>query len=216
MRITLIILVVLNFVSCKKDKIVPEKKNVPYIISEEGDKFRRKKVLGPNYDTITLVTRVPKYFYGTENFIIDKNSNLYYYQLKKRYKEKEWGFVCGTGLEEEYKKDTIPIFKGLDAEKMIQVSINSIDEFVKMNLQNGEVNAVKIASQNDTLKSNTYYKLIEALDKNLSFKEDRDLYFIYRTTQEEDTVLYYKNHKKYYNTDSIKWDMKRIKFSKKK
>lgn len=215
MRITLITLLVLNFVSCKKEYKAPKKENAPYIISEQGDKFRRKEVSGPNNDTIVLVTRVPKYFYGTENFIIDKNSNLYYYQLVKKYKTEDLVMICGTGLEEEYKKDTISVFKNLNIEKMIQITANSIDEFIKTNLQKGEINAVKIASQLDTLKSNTYYKLIEALEKNLSFKEDRDLYLIYRTTQEEDTVLHYKKNKKYYNPDLIKWDLKRIKFSKK-
>ena len=74
---------------------------------------------------------------------------------------------------------------------------------------------VKIGSQLDTLKSNTYFKLQEALDKHLSFSQDRDCYVAYRTTQEEDTVLHYKKNNRLYRPELIKWDLKRIKFIKK-
>lgn len=206
MRFVFFVIVCFSIISCKKES--SKFKNEPYIISLERKKYDHCDTC----KTIPLI-RLPIYFYGTENFIIDKNSNLYYYQLKKHYKEDEFVMICGTGLEDEIKKDSIPIFKDLKPEQIIQIPLNSLDDFIKLNIRKEERNLVKIASQKDTLNSIAYYKLVEALGKNLDFNyPDRDFSAIYNTTQEEDTVLAYLKNKKYYNPNEIKWDLKRIKF----
>ena len=201
--LTMVFGMVFGMVSCEKKKNVEEGKYPIHIISEYFRKNEELQKKAKDGDTLIIPPPIlPKYLYGSENFILDDSSNVYYYQRK---------FViqfCGTGLE----KDTIPVFENIQPEYLIKVPISSISEFVKLNIRKGERNLVKIASQKDTLNSEAYFKLLNALDNNLDFREDRDVYLAYRTTQEEDTVLYYKKHKEYYDSDSVKWDMKRIRF----
>ncbi len=45
---------------------------------------------------------MPRYKYGTENFILDDSSNIYYYQLEKYFS----AVGCGTGME----LDSLPYF----------------------------------------------------------------------------------------------------------
>lgn len=212
MRVIFIMIISMILLSCQKKKII-DKKYPVYIISE---KFREYEVSKENYkkgnnDSITIVQPLlPKYLYGTDNFILDKESNVFYYQQKDEFIRA----MCGTGMEEEMEKDSIPIFKNLTPEIIIQIPLNSIEDFLKLNFRKGKRNLVKIASQKDTLNSNAYYKLVEALDKCLNFKNDNDVWVIYPSTQEEDTVLFYKKIDKEYNSQKIKWDLKRIKFLK--
>lgn len=205
MRILFFLCAVFGLISCDKKVKIKEKKYPVHIISKY---FRENKELRKRYkegDTsIILQPFLPRYLYGTENFILDDSSNIYYYQLERYFS----AVGCGNDME----LDSIPFFLNIKPENIIRLSVNSIDDFVKLNIRQGERNLVKIASQKDTLNSKAYFKLQEALDKNLKFREDSDIYTAYPTTQEEDTVLYYKKHKKDYYADSIKRDKKRIRF----
>lgn len=191
MRIVLIIILALNLASCKKNEVIDEKVNAPYVISVEDNPLKPKEINPP--------------FFGSNNFIIDFKDSVYYFQRP------EIDFICGTG----WYKDMLPEFGNLNPNELIKIPLNDIDNFVTKNSHKGVRNFFTIASQKDTLKSKSFFDLHKSIIKNIS-KEDRDFSIIRRSWQEEDTVLYYKNHKKYYNPDSIKWDMKRITFPKNK
>lgn len=212
MRFVLFLMIIFGVISCEKKNDLKKNKYKTYVISTERKKYEEALILGKNCDTcIVPLVHMPIYLYGTENFILDDSSNVYYYQLERFYS----AAGCGTGMEEEMKRDSIPVFKSLIPERIIQIPLSYIDDFIRLNLRRDERNLVKIASQKDTLDSDAYFKLIEALENNLEFRYDNDSYFVYRTTQEEDSVLHYKKYKKIYDTDSIKWDKNRIKFPKK-
>lgn len=203
MRLFYFLCFVLGFISCNKNEKITEYR--PYIISEERKNYEMQDELYKEgkIDKVVLMN-LPKYFYGSENFILDDSSNVYYYQLER--------FFSASGCGTDTGKDSISYFLNLKPENLIKLPIESIDNFVKLNFRNGERNAVKIASQKDTLNSKAYFKLQESLDKYLDYREDRDIYLIYPTTQEEDVVLLYKKRKKDYKSDSIKWDNKKIRF----
>lgn len=191
----------LGFISCGKKN---DEENIkPYIISKVCKDYQKaveksKKNTNGNPPLPPLV----KWGYGQENFIIDDSLNVFYYQ----FQPKIYGGCIPTY------DDDIPYFQNIGPDLLIQLPKESLLEFVKLNFKRGIRNKVKIASQKDTLNSKQYFDLLEAFDKYLDRHEDGDRYAIFASTQEEDTVLYYKKHKKWYNSDSIKWDKKRIRF----
>lgn len=180
--------------SCgKKKENTTTKKNKPYIISQENN----RQII--NGDTI-LPPPIPGFLvYGTNTFIIDSDSVIYY------FKRGNLGHICGNGE----KGDTIPYFIDLQPKDLIQIPTNSISTFIKLNYKDDFRNMTFIASKLDTLKTKAYFDLVHALRSSL---KERDSYFMRRTTQEEDTVLKYKKNNKYYNSKSIKWDHERITF----
>ncbi|MFC4815962.1 hypothetical protein [Flavobacterium sp. GCM10023249] len=201
MRVLFFLCAVFGLISCGKK--VGESSDKPYVISEERRKYEMQDELYEKgeIDKIVLMN-LPKYFYGSENFILDDSSNVFYYHFQPKIYES-----CIP-----FEDDDIPYFQGLEPDLLIQLPKESLAAFVKLNFRRGIKNKVKIASQKDTLNSKAYFKIRHALDKYLSFRPDNDIYLVYPTTQEEDSVLYYKKHQKVYNPDSIKWDKKRIRF----
>ena len=203
MRILFFLCVVLGLISCEKKTV--EKEYEPYIISKvwKGYQEGRKKA---KLNKSAIMEPPPpvrmKWGYGYQNFIIDDSLNVFYYEFQPQFTE--------SCIETE--DDTIPYFQDLRPGLLIQLPKESLVEFVKLNFKRGIRNEVKIASQKDTLDSKQYYDLLKAFDKYLDGYEDGDIYGIFATTQEEDTILYYKKHQKWYNPDSIKWDKKRIRF----
>ncbi|MDR6761068.1 hypothetical protein J2Y38_001266 [Flavobacterium sp. 2755] len=168
-------------------------KNKPYIISQENN----RQII--NGDTI-LPPPIPGFLvYGTNTFIIDSDSIIYY------FKRGNVGHICGNWK----RSDTIPDYINLQPKDLIKIPNNSISEFVKLNYKDKFRNLTFISSKVDTLKTKNYFDLVKAI--KLSLKE-RDKYFIRRTTQEEDTVLKYKKNNAYYNSENIKWDQDRITF----
>jgi len=167
------------------------KKNIPYIISQ-------KTHVLINNDTVSSPPIPGWLVYGTDTFIINSDTTAYYFQ------NKEIGFICGTP-----DADTIPYFSDLHPRDLITISNKNIYDFIKLNYNNDFRNATFIASQSDTLNSKMFFDLYKSLKK---FERDRDFISIRPTTQEEDTILYYKRNNEYYNSSNIKWDKKRIKF----
>ncbi|MFA9189760.1 hypothetical protein AAGV28_00125 [Flavobacterium sp. FZUC8N2.13] len=193
-RIVLGFMICLFFGNCSKKREIKEE-NLPYIISKNYN----KKIIRGNV-TVPPPPPTPGWLiYGTNTFIINSDSTLYYFQNSKT------GYICGTRSE----FDTIPHFINLQPKDIIEIPVNSITDFIKLNYKDDFRNITFIASKSDTLKSKIYFDLKKALDLSLS---DRDFYQIRRTTQEEDTVLIYKKSNKYYNSDDIRWDKTRIKF----
>lgn len=186
-------IVCLLLLSCSKKKENTTIKNKPYIISQENN----RQII--NGDTITPPPIPGFLVYGTNTFIIDFDSTIYY------FKRGDVGHICGNWSE----NDTIPDYINLHPKDLIKIPDNLISEFVKLNYKDKFRNLTFISSKVDTLKTKNYFDLVKAI--KLSLKE-RDKYFIRRTTQEEDTVLKYKKNNEYYNSENIKWDDKRITF----
>ena len=188
-------LICLLMVNCSKKENT--RQNIPFIFSKENihfapsSKFSKEKIPPPPIPGDLL--------YGTNTFIIDKDSKIYYFQRNKI------GFICGNISE----GDTLPYFINLQPKDLIEIPNNSISDFVKLNYKDDFRNMTFIASKLDTLKTQNYFDLINAIEATL---KDRDTYFIRRTTQEEDTVLKYKKENNYYRSDDIKWDNNRIMF----
>lgn len=203
MRIVLFLCAVFGLVSCeKKDNL---KEYEPYVISEVWNAYEKScKFYAENDSMHKYPPPFPRknWGYGYENFLIDDSLNVFYYQFQPRYTES-----CIPELG-----DTIPYFQNIKPDMLLQLPKESLAEFVKLNFKKGIINRVKIASQRDTLNSKEYFDLIKAFDAYLDFYGDRDVYAIFASTQEEDSVLYYKKHKKWYNPDAVKWDRKRIRF----
>nr|WP_315243786.1 hypothetical protein [uncultured Flavobacterium sp.] len=180
------------------------KHNTPYIISEKDIKPEKLKETKNKHNNIQHPPPPPPPIpgwltYGTNTFIIDSDSKIYYFQGEKI------GFICGTGSQ----NDTIPHFINLQPKDLIEIPSNSIFDFVKLNYKDDFRNLTFVSSKLDTLKSESFFNLINALESSL---KDRDFYYIGRTTQEEDTVLKYKKNNSYYRSDDIKWDKTKIEF----
>jgi len=193
-RVFIGFIICLLLLNCaKKEK---NKKAILYIISKEkiqtSDELEKKKAPPPPPIPGSLI-------YGTNTFIIDHDSKIYYFQRNPIFP------ICGNGFE----NDTIPHFIDLQPQHLIEIPSNSISDFVKLNYKDDFRNLTFVSSKLDTLKSESFFKLINALESSL---KDRDFYYIERTTQEVDTVLKYKKTNKYYSSENIKWDKKRITF----
>ncbi|MFH7012059.1 hypothetical protein ACHRV5_09300 [Flavobacterium sp. FlaQc-52] len=189
-------IICLLLLNCSKKKNTT--KNTAYVISKEdnisniSNKLKNKNIPPPP-PILRWLT------YGTNTFIIDKDSRIYYFQRN------EMGYICGNISE----GDTIPHFIDLQPKDLIEIPNNTISDFVKLNYKDDFRNITFIASKLDTLKTQSYFDLVNAIESTL---KDRDSYFIRRTTQEEDTVLKYKRNNHYYISDDIKWDKNRITF----
>lgn len=171
--------------------------NTPYVISKKNiiTNISNK----PKDKNIPPPPPIPGWlFYGTNTFIIDKDTKIYYFQRE------EIGRICGHKFD-----DTIPHFINLQPKDLIEIPNNMINDFIKLNYKDNFRNITFIASKLDTLKTQNYFNLLSAIEASLTQK---DLYFIRRTTQEEDTVLKYKKNKESYDSDYIKWDKNRIVF----
>lgn len=206
--VLILIMFGLVFGCAKKGEVVNEYSAVqkPYVISEFNKQLKEyhKYYVDSNGRKIAIPPPPPSIpmglIYGTNNFIIDKDSKIYYFQ-----RNNEVDFRCVTGLE----NDTIPHFIGLQPKDLIEIPNNCIADFVKTNYKKEARNFTFISSELDTLKSKSYFDLIKAIENALV---NRDSYFIGRTTQEEDTVLNYKKKNMFYYSREIKWDKSRIKF----
>lgn len=170
-----------------------KKENIPYIISQKSQQIIRGK------DTVPPPPPIPGWlFYGTNTFIIDKDSKIYYFQREKI------GRICGHKFD-----DTIPHFINLQPKDLIEIPNDMIANFVKLNYKDDFRNITFIASKLDTLKTSNYFNLVNVVKSSL---KENDSYFIRRTTQEEDTVLKYKKNNSSYYSEEIKWDKNRITF----
>lgn len=190
MKNVLVLMIVSLFLGCVKKREVESQKL--YIISEEdrmyNEKLKKEKVSFPF---------IPVGVSGESNLIIDKYSNVFYYQRNKKP-----ALLCDYGRE----NDTIPLFLDLQPKDLIKIPKDYIGEFINENLKDKEKKKqiLIMASQMDTIKDKQFLKFL----KNIQIP----IYIIRRTTQEEDTVLNYKKKNTFYDPKEIKWDKSRIKF----
>lgn len=196
-RIFIGFIVCLLLLNCAKKEKKAVIKNKPYIISHEN------KELEKYYDSLEVPPPSTKgFFYGESQLIIDKKGNLYFYQ--KEY----FMALCSYGSE----NDTLPHFLGLKPKDIVRIPQKNLTDFLSENILKKEKSRqiLIIASQKDTITNTSFFEFLNT--KNIG------TYFIRRTTQEEDTVIKYKNNDIkhiYYYPDSIKWDKTRIKLPKK-
>jgi hypothetical protein len=178
----------------KEEKVIAKDK--PYIISYEDEKLQ-KHIDSLKESSSKIVEFPRKGFYGEHQLLIDKKGNLYFYQ-KEYYSE-----FCSYGSE----NDTIPHFLHLEPKDIIRIPQKNLTDFLSENILSKEKNRriLIVASQKDTINNLAFFDFLN--------KNNIGTYVIRRTTQEEDTVLQYKNNDKYlyYYPDSIKWDKTKIK-----
>lgn len=196
-RIFVGFMICLLLLNCAKKEEKAVNKNKPYIISYE-DKELQNYIDSLKKSNSKTVAFPRKGFYGEHQLIIDKKGNLYFYQ-------KEYIMItCSYGSE----NDTLPHFLGLEPKDILRIPQKNLTDFLSENILTKEKNRqiLIIASQKDTIKNTSFFEFLN--------KKNIDTYIIRRTTQEEDTVLKYKNNTNkhiYYYPDSIKWDKTKIK-----
>lgn len=194
MKNVLVLMIVSLFIGCtkkgeeaKKDSEVQKS----YVISQEDKKNSerdKKNNVPPPF--------IPVGISMGSNLIIDEYSNIYYYQTNKI------GGGCSTGME----NDTIPRFIDINPKDLIKIPKDCMERFIDENVMTKEKRKqiLIIASQKDTIKDQPFLNFF----KNINVS----MYVVRRTTQEEDTVLYYKKKDIFYDSKYIKWDKSRIKF----
>lgn len=194
MKKVLVLIILGLFFGCtKKGEVVKEDGEIrkPYIISQEDRKFRQKiKNNNVPYVIIPIGISVES------NLIIDKYSNVYYYQRAR-----------SMGFGNDYmENDTIPRFIDLLPKDLIKIPKDCIERFINENVIDKEKRrqVLIMASQTDTIKDKCFLSFL----KNIK----TPIYVVRRTTQEEDTVLHYKKKDLFYDSNSIKWDKAKIRF----
>lgn len=143
---------------------------------------------------------IPTYYLPSD-FIIDTTGQVYYYQ------QQQYGWFCGTGIN----WDTPPEFIDLKPKDLVQVPVTSIEDFIKLNIVTLDSNdrRVAIASIKDTVTSVGLTEIFKVFNDttnkiNWTFR---------KATQEEATVLAYKQHNQKYHSYNIKWDSSKIRFA---
>jgi hypothetical protein len=179
------------FISCSQQ---PTRTDDVYIVPQ------REK---PQVDTTPNEPPPPppiQTYYLTTNFIIDTSGEVYFYE------QPQYAFYCGTGLD----WDTPPEFIDLKPKDIVQVPINSITDFIKLNILSLDSNdrRVAIASLKDTIQSVGLSKILAACNDN----SNKIKWIFRKATQEENIVLKFKKLNRRYNSEDIKWDSKKIWF----
>lgn len=155
----------------------------------------------PSIDTTRNSPPLPppiQTYYLESNFIIDTAGRLYFYQ------QSQYGWFCGTGIE----WDTPPDFIDLKPKDIVQVPAEGVEMFIKLNILtlDSSDRRVSIASLRDTFQSASLSRMM------LTFRDstNRIKWLFRKATQEETTVLEYKQGNREYNADEIEWDLTSI------
>jgi len=179
------------FISCSQQ---PTRTNDVYIVPPR---------LTPQVDTMPNEPPPPppiQTYYLATNFIIDTSGEVYFYE------QPQYGWFCGTG----FNWDTPPEFIDLKPKDIVRVPINSITDFIKLNVLSLDSNdrRVAIGSVKDTIKSIGLSKILAACNDN----SNKIRWTFRKTTQEENVVLNFKKLNRRYNSEDIKWDSLKIWF----
>jgi hypothetical protein len=138
-------------------------------------------------------------YYFPSNFIIDTGEQVFYYQQKQT-------------LNADARLDwtTPPLFINLQPKDIIQIPVNSIAEFIALNILNKDSfnRYVAVASTLDTVQSLGFSKIVTLLNDTANHIRWK----FRKVTQEEAVVLDYKKKQRNYYSDEIKWDTTKIRF----
>lgn len=136
-------------------------------------------------------------YYFPSNFIVDTEGEIFFYQQQIKLND-----------DEVRNWNTPPQFINLNPNDIVQVPVNSIEEFIKLNILNKDSlkRYVSIASEKDTINSIGLSKIIAICkDKKYSIRWKFRI-----ATQEETIVLNYKKQKQNYYPEKVKWDTTKI------
>ncbi len=141
----------------------------------------------------------PQTYYSKFNFLVDSSGLVYYYCLRN------------SGFTKTDENGLQPSFIYLTPEQMVQVTSNSVIDFLKCNILNDNKDAITISlsSQKDSIKSMVFDNLIKFLYdsvKNVDFQ-------IRPTTIEENIVMNFKKRNTFYDPKTITWDSTKIAFT---
>ena len=140
----------------------------------------------------------PREYYLPSNFIIDTGGHVYYYQQ-----------IIKSGLNcRDQEWDLPPSFIDLQPKDIIEVPIQNIEDFIKLNIQyiDRSDRHFAIASVADTITSFGLSKIFSVFKD----KTNNINWTFRRTTQEENIVLNFKKSKeRYYHAGRFKWDLKK-------
>ena len=179
------------FISCSQQ---PTRTNDVYIVPQ-----RQKQQVDTTPNEPPPPPPIQPY-YLTSNFIIDTSGEVFFYE------QPQYDFYCGTGLN----WDTPPKFIDLKPQNIVQVPINSLIDFIKLNVLSLDINQrrVAIASIKDTIQSIGLSKILAVCNDN-----SNEIRWLFRkTTQEENIVLKFKKLNWKYYAENIKWDSTKIQF----
>jgi hypothetical protein len=177
------------FISCSQQ---PTRTNDIYVVPQ------REK---PKVDLMPNEPPPPPpspYYYLTFNFIIDTSGEVYFYE------QPQYDFYCGTGLN----WDTPPEFINLKPKDIVQVPINSITDFIQLNVLtlNSDDRRLAIASVKDTIQSIGLSKIFAMCNED----SNKIKWTFRKATQEENIVLNFKKLNRRYYPEDIKWDSTKI------
>lgn len=187
MKTSILYIILGSFVliGCEEKSPITEKsKSEIYIISKQD-----------SLQNLSFQIEYPDY--AQNNFIIGDSNKVYFYRTSPI-------MICTP------EENRPPVFIDLQPNDIIELPVNSIEEFTHLNF-GGELrrkNTISIASFTDTINSDIFRHL------TTSFVSERIAkYFIRRTTLEEETVLAHKSKNLPYFQEDIDWDTTRISFS---
>lgn len=180
--------------SCNKI-VKPKTKDFTYIISFEEKK--RKGItdsINKSGHKQIILPFIPNGVSLECNLILDKNDNLYFYS-----QEIILPSAC-NGTDRE--KDTLVEFLHIQPKDITETYLKEIKHKISPNLNKTHPRFV-LASQKDTIPS----KIMNEI-----YKLKIPTYVIRRTTQEEDSVLFFKQNNMRYDSKTIKWDKTKMNF----
>jgi hypothetical protein len=137
-------------------------------------------------------------YYFPSNFIIDTSGQVFFYQRQRKWND---------DVQADW--NTPPEFIDLKPKDIVEIPVNGIEEFIKLNILNIDSSKryIAIASAKDTMTSLGLSKII-AICKD----ENNHIRWKFRLmTQEEAIVLNYKKGNGNYDSEEIKWDSTKIK-----
>lgn len=184
MKHFLVIFSVCLLASCTK-KSIEKKHDEVYVISEKDSSFN-------------LMGAQQQDYYSKFNLILGDSNKVYFF---KYYNHSIMNCIPS---------DNPPHFLNLKPSDLILLPFESIDKFIEINDDKGNISdrsIYNIISPYDSIKSKAFEKIMAGF---ASVKQKK--YIIRRTTFEEDQVLHHKINHLHYEPEKINWDTTKVFF----
>lgn len=136
-------------------------------------------------------------YYFPSDFIIDTSGQVFFYQRQGKWND-----------DVQVDWSSPPEFINLEPKDIVQIPVNSLEEFIKLNILDIDSSRryVSVASEKDTINSRGLSKII-----SICKDENNHIRWKFRLiTQEESIVLDYKKRNVTYDPEEIKWDSTKI------
>jgi hypothetical protein len=225
-KILIYIILLLINISCNNKKT----KTDYYIIEGSNSVYN----IGPKSSMNEKFNIKESYYIGEDwyanlVFVMDSTDMVYIYQTERNDIELKYTPPIVTLSEKDKseniaKNDTLihehvfPNYIGLKPEYLLAIESKNFISFIKLNNDifqcdtndRETVSIFCIASNCDTIKNEAFYDLIRYINKKNNFYS-KNRYWIRKTTEEEDSVIYRKRNKFKYIPERIKWSSNFIK-----